>query len=70
MIDVVGKRDLAQLCPASRRATARAVLSFAASRRGLAFERAHFSPDPLDGGSPDADAHQREVALMVAEPVI
>src|SRR5262249_9007684 len=56
MIDVVGKRDLAQLCPATRRATARAVSSFAASRRGLAFERAHFSPDPLNGGSPDAQS--------------
>src|SRR5262249_8295058 len=31
----------------------------AASRRGLAFERAHFSPDPLNGGSPDADSRRR-----------
>src|SRR6516225_10173088 len=61
MIDVVGRRDLAQLRPATRRATARAVSSFAASRRGLAFERAHFSPDPLNGGSPDADGRSRLV---------
>src|SRR6516164_7670376 len=33
----------------------------AASRRGLAFERAHFSPDPLNGGSPDADGRSRLV---------
>jgi hypothetical protein len=31
----------------------------AASRRGLAFEGAHFSPDPLNGGSPDADGRSR-----------
>ena len=66
MIDVVGKRDLARLCPATRRATARAVLSFAASRRGLAFERAHFSPDPLNGGSPDADGRSRLVDARAA----
>src|SRR5262249_40689974 len=61
MIDGVGRRDLAQLCPATRRATARAVSSFAASRRGLAFERAYFSPDPLNGSSPDADGGSRLV---------
>src|SRR5262249_48165814 len=66
MIDVVGKRDLAQLCPATRRAAARAVSSFAASRRGLAFERAHFSPDPLNGGSPDADGRSRLVNARAA----
>jgi hypothetical protein len=33
----------------------------AALRRGLAFERAHFSPDPLNGGSPDADGRSRLV---------
>src|SRR5215813_51020 len=66
MIDVVGKRDLAQLCPATRRATARAVSSFAVSRRGLAFERAHFSPDPLNGGSPDADGRSRLVNARAA----
>src|SRR5215472_14882938 len=66
MIDVVGKRDLAQLCPATRRATARAVSSSAASRRGLAFERAHFSPDPLNGGSPDADGRRRLVDARAA----
>jgi hypothetical protein len=31
----------------------------AALRRGLAFERAHFSPNPLNGGSPDADGRCR-----------
>jgi hypothetical protein len=39
---------------AGQRPTAR-VSFFAASRRGLAFERAHFGSDPLDGGSPDAN---------------
>jgi hypothetical protein len=66
MIDVVGKRDLAQLRRATRRATARAVSSLAASRRGLAFERAHFSPDPLNGGSPDADGRGRLVNARAA----
>ena len=38
----------------------------AASRRGLAFERAHFSPDPLNGGSPDADGRSRLVDACAA----
>ena len=38
----------------------------AALRRGLAFERAHFSPDPLNGGSPDADGRGRLVDARAA----
>jgi hypothetical protein len=38
----------------------------AALRRGLAFERAHFSPDPLNGGSPDADGRSRLVDACAA----
>jgi hypothetical protein len=38
----------------------------AALRRGLAFERAHFSPDPLNGGSPDADGRRRLVDACAA----
>jgi hypothetical protein len=32
-----------------------------AARRRLAFEKAHFSPDPLNGGSPDANGQSRLV---------
>jgi hypothetical protein len=38
----------------------------AALRRGLAFERAHFSPDPLNGGSPDSDGRSRLVDACAA----
>jgi hypothetical protein len=36
----------------------------AALRRGLAFERAHFSPDPLNGASPDADGRSAPSGLI------
>ena len=38
----------------------------AASRCGLAFERAHFSPDPPNGSSPDADGRSRLVDARAA----
>src|SRR5262249_19518582 len=57
---------LDQTSAAWRCATARAVSSFAASRRGPAFERAHFSPDPLNGGSPDTDGRSRLVNARAA----
>jgi hypothetical protein len=38
----------------------------AASRRGLAYERAHFTPDTLNGDSPDADGRSSLVDARAA----
>ena len=38
----------------------------APSHVALAFERAHFSPDPLNGGGPDADSRCRLVDACAA----
>jgi hypothetical protein len=49
----------------AQRPTAR-ISFFAASRRGLAFERAHFSRDPLNDGSPDTNGRSRLVNARAA----
>src|SRR5262249_9444982 len=60
-----GSRPIVGVRAPPRRPTAR-VSFFAASGCGLAFERAHFSPNPLNSGSPDADGRSRLVDARAA----